>query len=92
MNVTCPSCTTIYRVDPAKVPDGGVRARCKVCAAVFPVARSAPAVAGAPPAPMAPPPRVSPPPAATPLADEITAPRPAVSAPQAVPAAPSIVA
>ncbi|MGH7657145.1 MAG: zinc-ribbon domain-containing protein [Gemmatimonadales bacterium] len=35
MNVTCPSCSTIYRIDPAKVPERGVRARCRVCAAVF---------------------------------------------------------
>ena len=41
MNVTCPNCATIYRVDPAKVPDAGVRARCAVCAAVFPVRRDA---------------------------------------------------
>ena len=41
MNVTCPSCTTIYRVDPAKVPAAGVRARCKVCSAIFPVTRTA---------------------------------------------------
>lgn len=39
MNVTCPSCNTIYRVDPAKVPARGVRARCRVCQAVFTVAR-----------------------------------------------------
>jgi predicted Zn finger-like uncharacterized protein len=37
MNVSCPNCATIYRVDPAKVPAGGVRARCNVCAAVFAV-------------------------------------------------------
>ena len=35
MNVTCPNCATIYRVDPAKVPESGVRARCAVCSAVF---------------------------------------------------------
>src|SRR3954471_21858525 len=39
MNVTCPNCATIYRVDPAKVPEGGVRARCNVCSAVFAVKR-----------------------------------------------------
>ncbi len=39
MNVTCPNCATIYRVDPAKVPKGGVRARCSVCSAVFAVKR-----------------------------------------------------
>ena len=39
MNVTCPNCATIYRVDPAKVPEAGVRARCAVCNAVFSVRR-----------------------------------------------------
>jgi predicted Zn finger-like uncharacterized protein len=39
MNVTCPNCATVYRVDPAKVPATGVRARCKVCSAVFAVRR-----------------------------------------------------
>jgi len=58
MNVTCPSCATIYRVDPDKVPERGVRARCRVCAAVFAVDRSGhevpdgtPAGVGAGPAP-----------------------------------------
>src|SRR5437773_2989 len=67
MNVTCPSCETVYRVDPAKVPAGGVRARCAVCSNVFPVnasvaaataavsAGSGPAVAPRPPAPPRPP-------------------------------------
>ncbi|MGH7547346.1 MAG: zinc-ribbon domain-containing protein, partial [Gemmatimonadales bacterium] len=61
MNVTCPSCETVYRVDPAKVPAGGVRARCAVCSSVFPVtaaetplpsaaAQRAPAAAGSAPA------------------------------------------
>ena len=39
MNVTCPNCATTYRVDPAKVPEAGVRARCAVCSAVFAVNR-----------------------------------------------------
>ncbi len=37
MNVSCPQCSTIYRVDPAKVPQGGVRARCSACGGVIPV-------------------------------------------------------
>jgi predicted Zn finger-like uncharacterized protein len=41
MNVTCPNCATIYRIDPAKVPEAGVRARCAVCNAVFAVRREA---------------------------------------------------
>ena len=84
MNVQCPSCSTTFRVDPAKVPAGGVRARCSVCAAVFPVsvpgAASAPAAAP-PPIRMAPPPPPPPPPAPTP-----------VQMPRAEPAAPAPVA
>ena len=34
MNVTCQECETVYRVDPAKVPAGGVQARCDRCEAV----------------------------------------------------------
>ncbi|HVH10702.1 MAG TPA: zinc-ribbon domain-containing protein, partial [Gemmatimonadales bacterium] len=59
MNVTCPSCQTVYRVDPAKVPPGGVRARCAVCSNVFPVNASAGAAnptAARAPAPAAHPP------------------------------------
>jgi predicted Zn finger-like uncharacterized protein len=35
MNVRCPSCETLYRVDPAKVPREGVRASCVTCGVVF---------------------------------------------------------
>ena len=45
MNVTCPDCRSIFRVDPAKVPLGGVRARCSVCGGV--IAVSAPEFATA---------------------------------------------
>src|SRR5438132_1030793 len=72
MNVTCPSCETVYRVDPAKVPPGGVRARCAVCSSVFPVnpatGAAAPAVAAVPPRPPAPPGRPAAPAPATPPA------------------------
>src|SRR5436190_149061 len=66
MNVTCPSCETVYRVDPSKVPAGGVRARCAVCSNVFPVnaasatAQRSLAAPRAPPAPAAPPPPAAP--------------------------------
>ncbi len=46
MNVRCPNCQTVFRVDPAKVPEAGVRARCSECDAVFAVYRET-----APPAP-----------------------------------------
>ena len=37
MNVNCPECGTVFRVDPAKVPAGGVQARCSVCTGVMTV-------------------------------------------------------
>lgn len=37
MNVTCPECSSVFRVDPAKVPAAGVRARCSVCSGIIPV-------------------------------------------------------
>lgn len=49
MNVNCPSCSTVFRVDPAKVPAAGVRTRCSVCRAVFRVEAEAPAALPAPP-------------------------------------------
>ncbi len=48
MNVQCTSCRTVFRVDPRKVPEGGVRARCSICRSVFEVpAPSADGKAGA---------------------------------------------
>ena len=41
MNVSCPQCSTTYRVDPAKVPPGGVRARCSACGGVIQVGMGA---------------------------------------------------
>ena len=47
MNVSCPDCRSIFRVDPAKVPSTGVRARCSVCSGVIsipaPTGQSTPA-------------------------------------------------
>ncbi len=37
MNVCCPECKSVFRIDPAKVPAGGVRARCSVCSGVIPI-------------------------------------------------------
>jgi len=51
MNVSCPQCSTVYRVDPAKVPPGGVRARCSSCGGVIPVGMTAAAEHAAPPTP-----------------------------------------
>jgi predicted Zn finger-like uncharacterized protein len=95
MNVNCPNCATVYRVDPAKVPEGGVRARCSICSAVFAVRRDGEApdrptasVASAPaamPAPAPSPPPPAPAPTATPPR---SAPLPAAGAPRAEPVAP----
>lgn len=48
MNVTCTHCSTVFRVDPAKVPAGGVRVRCSICRGVFDVAGTAAAASAAP--------------------------------------------
>ena len=86
MNVTCTHCSTVFRVDPAKVPAGGVRVRCSICRGVFEVSGAAAApqrAAAAPPTP-APQPAAAVPPA--PVAPPAPAPAPA---PTAAPAAPA---
>jgi predicted Zn finger-like uncharacterized protein len=35
MNVSCPECRSVFRVDPAKISTAGVRARCSVCGGVI---------------------------------------------------------
>jgi predicted Zn finger-like uncharacterized protein len=55
MNVSCPDCRSIFRVDPAKVPPSGVRARCSVCSGVIsipaPTGQAAPPGGGRPATP-----------------------------------------
>lgn len=46
MNIACPECSTVYRIDPSRVPGHGVGARCRECAAVFRVEADAPREAG----------------------------------------------
>ncbi|HSE28895.1 MAG TPA: zinc-ribbon domain-containing protein [Gemmatimonadales bacterium] len=95
MTVTCPNCQTVYRIDPAKVPPGGVRARCAVCQGVFAVApepssaavpvREEPRVAAPPPSPSAAPAAAPEPPPAPP---PVVAPaRPAMPRPAGAPPA-----
>ena len=66
MNVACPECRSMFRVDPAKIPAGGVRARCSVCGGVITVAsenasqRVAAVGAGVAPGNFAPAPRPAP--------------------------------
>src|SRR5215218_7358427 len=35
MNVSCPECRSVFRVDPARVPGPGIRARCSVCGGII---------------------------------------------------------
>jgi predicted Zn finger-like uncharacterized protein len=85
MNVTCPNCATVYRVDPVKVPEAGVRARCAVCSAIFAVTRenreAVPIRREAPAAPVAPPPPAPTVPHASPPPSERPAPPPAPVSP-----------
>ncbi|MDQ3949235.1 MAG: zinc-ribbon domain-containing protein, partial [Gemmatimonadota bacterium] len=37
MNVTCPECRSVFRVDPSKLPAALVRARCAVCGGLITV-------------------------------------------------------
>ena len=48
MNIRCPSCNAVFRVDPARIAPAGVRARCSRCSAAFMI--RAPGPAAAPPA------------------------------------------
>ena len=41
MNVTCPECRSVFRVDPARLPGTRVRARCSVCGGVIAIAAGA---------------------------------------------------
>lgn len=44
MTVSCPDCRSAFRVDPAKVPATGVRARCSVCGGIIVVSGGSGAV------------------------------------------------
>jgi predicted Zn finger-like uncharacterized protein len=45
ITVTCPSCSASFPVDPNKIPEGGVKARCSSCGDIFRVEKPAPAPA-----------------------------------------------
>jgi predicted Zn finger-like uncharacterized protein len=96
ITVTCPSCSTAFPVDPDKIPEGGVNARCSSCGDIFRVEKPAPApelptleemapdpepVAEAPPAPDAPLAAPEPEVAAPPAGDPAGAAPPAATPP-----------
>jgi predicted Zn finger-like uncharacterized protein len=86
MNVQCTSCRTVFRVDPRKVPEGGVRARCSICRSVFEVpAPSADGKAGAAAAPESPTPTPTP----TPTPEPVPVPEPAPPPPTPPPTTPT---
>lgn len=35
MNLSCPECSKAYRIDPARVPEGGTSTRCRECGTAF---------------------------------------------------------
>lgn len=39
MNVSCPECRSVFRVDPSKISTAGVRARCSVCGGVITIGK-----------------------------------------------------
>jgi predicted Zn finger-like uncharacterized protein len=77
MNIRCPNCQTVFRVDPARVPAAGVRARCARCSATFTVRREQGMAAPAAPAAASPPHREAAA-AATPAIEPAQQPAPAV--------------
>jgi predicted Zn finger-like uncharacterized protein len=79
IKVTCPSCSSSFPVDPAKIPPKGVNARCSSCGDVFRVEK--PDAAPAPP-PMA---AVAEPPESSALDDIEVVPPPAPMPPPRVP-------
>jgi predicted Zn finger-like uncharacterized protein len=46
MNLACPECSTVYRIDPDRVPEGGTTARCRECGTAFRVEPDGPAEPG----------------------------------------------
>lgn len=78
MNARCTHCGSVFRVDPAKVPPAGVRARCSVCSNAFWVRLEI-----SQPAPVAPTPA-----ALTPAAPTPAAPMPSFAGPAVSPGRP----
>ncbi|MGQ0714119.1 MAG: zinc-ribbon domain-containing protein [Gemmatimonadaceae bacterium] len=86
MNVSCPECRSVFRVDPARIPPAGVRARCSVCGGVITIGQGGAIendfADNRAATPAAPPPRSAPPrqqPAPTPRAPTPAAPTPGVA-------------
>ncbi|HEX6368479.1 MAG TPA: zinc-ribbon domain-containing protein [Longimicrobium sp.] len=88
MNVQCTHCSTVFRVDPRKVPASGVRVRCSICRGVFEITGTGEAQPAAAAAPV----QAAPAPAAAPTPTPVHQPTPApatAAAPAAPPPAPA---
>ncbi|MDX1494437.1 MAG: zinc-ribbon domain-containing protein [Longimicrobiales bacterium] len=88
ITVTCPSCSTSFPVDPAKIPEGGVNARCSSCGDIFRVekpveAEPLPTLEDLTPTEPAAPPQAAP--ADAPAVPETSQPEPTASQPEATP-------
>jgi predicted Zn finger-like uncharacterized protein len=104
MNVTCPQCRSVFRLDPAKITSVALRARCSVCGGIIPVGASVrwsddltaprPTPSGAAPARPQPAPHDTPGGVKVrtrtpPFASRVSAPTPASGGPAEAPRAPS---
>ncbi len=94
MNVSCPECQSVFRVDPARIPGASVRARCSVCGGIILIAAGSDARDDFATATVAAPPRTSTatppvPPSIVPRGATPPVPAPAIDPPSA--AAPVIV-
>jgi predicted Zn finger-like uncharacterized protein len=89
MNVSCPECRSVFRVDPGRIPGASVRARCAVCGGVITVSREGASSAPTPAAATAIPALQRPP--APPAAHFGSAPTPPIAQPvtRATPVIPS---
>lgn len=83
MNIRCPQCQTVFRVNPERIPASGVKARCARCGGTFtvhpPSARPPEPQAATPPAPSAPPPAATPRPPEPVNVPEAPAPQPSAT-------------
>lgn len=98
MNVQCTHCSTVFRVDPRKVPAAGVRVRCSICRGVFELSASADTASPQPETPQAAPAPAEaavlaaapqPAPIAAPAPEPVPAPAAAPSPQPIAPAAPA---
>lgn len=80
MNIACPSCATVFRVNPARIPAAGVRARCSRCQSAFQLTPHGAVAIPQPAGQVAPAPAAPPAPRGAPAGFPFAAPDPATRA------------